>query len=119
MGPAISAATARVLLCLEEMGAEYQLVPVDLFHPRAKVPSPSRRKRKRNQTFPRVNQQHACLDHRLTFTPAFANAFRGKILNSESRAISRYVQRKYKSSGPDLPREGSLEESAMVDFGWK
>ncbi|CAL9209053.1 unnamed protein product, partial [Musa hybrid cultivar] len=34
----------------------------------------------------------------------------------ESRAISRYVQRKYKSSGPDLPREGSLEESAMVDL---
>ncbi|CAL9132240.1 unnamed protein product [Musa acuminata var. zebrina] len=37
----------------------------------------------------------------------------------ESRAISRYVQRKYKSSGPDLPGEGSSEESATVDFGWK
>ncbi|CAL9206096.1 unnamed protein product, partial [Musa hybrid cultivar] len=36
------------------MGAEYQLVPVDLFHPRAKVPSPPCRKRKRNQTSPRV-----------------------------------------------------------------
>ncbi|XP_026664888.2 pentatricopeptide repeat-containing protein At4g16390, chloroplastic-like, partial [Phoenix dactylifera] len=33
----------------------------------------------------------------------------------ESRAIATYVARKYKSSGPDLLREGALQESAMVD----
>ncbi|THU55920.1 hypothetical protein C4D60_Mb11t11730 [Musa balbisiana] len=107
------------------MGAEYQLVPVDLFHPRAKVPAPPRQKRKRNQTSLRVNQQHACLDHRLTLPPrdscsplASCRSWRTETFCSlvKLRAISRYVQRKYKSSGPDLPREGSLEESAMVDL---
>ncbi|XP_010904831.1 probable glutathione S-transferase GSTF1 [Elaeis guineensis] len=34
----------------------------------------------------------------------------------ESRAIARYVARKYESSGPDLLREGNLRESAMVDL---
>uniref|UniRef100_A0A6J0PA58 glutathione transferase n=1 Tax=Elaeis guineensis var. tenera TaxID=51953 RepID=A0A6J0PA58_ELAGV len=39
-----------------------------------------------------------------------------EILNlTESRAIARYVARKYKSSGPDLLREGDLQESAVVD----
>ena len=28
-GAAMSTATVRVLLCLEEMGAEYELVPID------------------------------------------------------------------------------------------
>ncbi|RWW04961.1 hypothetical protein GW17_00031794 [Ensete ventricosum] len=77
-GAAMSTATVRVLLCLEEMGAEYELVPIDFFTGEHKSP------------------------------PHLAR-------NVKSRAISRYVLRKYKSSGPDLLRDGSLEESAMVD----
>ncbi|CAL9075687.1 unnamed protein product, partial [Musa textilis] len=90
----IGAATARVLLCLGEMGAEYELVPVDFFTREQKSP-------------------HHLARNAFGLVPVLED---GDLLLFESRAIARYVLRKYKSSGPDLVREGSLEESAMVDL---
>ncbi|CAL9136323.1 unnamed protein product [Musa acuminata var. zebrina] len=92
-GAAMSTATVRVLLFLEEMGAEYELVPIDFSTGEHKSPPHLAR-----NPFGQM--------------PAFED---GDLMLFESRAISRYVLRKYKSSGPDLLREGSLEESAMVD----
>ncbi|XP_008805761.2 probable glutathione S-transferase GSTF1 [Phoenix dactylifera] len=93
-GATMSTCTARVLLCLEEMGAEYELVPIDFSTGEHKQPAHLAR-----NPFGQV--------------PAFED---GALILYESRAIARYILRKYKSSGGDLLKEGSLEESAMVDL---
>uniref|UniRef100_A0A0D9V129 glutathione transferase n=1 Tax=Leersia perrieri TaxID=77586 RepID=A0A0D9V129_9ORYZ len=85
---------ARVLLCLEEVGAEYEIVDVD-FHAR----------------------EHKSPDHlaRNPFgqVPAFQD---GDLMLFESRAICRYILRKHRSTdGANLLREGNLAESAVVD----
>ncbi|CAM0957808.1 unnamed protein product [Alopecurus aequalis] len=92
-GVAASPFVATVLLCLEETGTGYELVPVDMaaLEQRSK-PHLSR------SPFGKI--------------PAFED---GEITLFESRAISRYVLRKDGSGTPDLLRESSLEESAMVD----
>nr|CAB3477191.1 unnamed protein product [Digitaria exilis] len=89
-GPAASTNVARVLVCLEEVGAEYELVPVDM--PSGEHKSPAHVAR---NPFGQV--------------PAFQD---GDLILSESRAISKYILRK---GGSDLLRESNLSESAMVD----
>ncbi|CAN6360307.1 unnamed protein product [Urochloa humidicola] len=89
-GPAASTNVARVLVCLEEVGAEYELVPVDM--PSGEHKSPAHVAR---NPFGQV--------------PAFQD---GDLILSESRAISKYILRK---GGSDLIRESNLAESAMVD----
>ncbi|XP_051219868.1 probable glutathione S-transferase GSTF1 [Lolium perenne] len=92
-GPAMSTNVARVLVCLEEVGAEYEVVSIDF-----KV------------------MEHKSPEHlaRNPFgqMPAFQD---GDLLLFESRAISKYVLRKYKTDEVDLLREGNLKETAMVD----
>ncbi|RLN22192.1 putative glutathione S-transferase GSTF1 isoform X1 [Panicum miliaceum] len=89
-GPAASTNVARVLVCLEEVGAEYEVVPVDM--PSSEHKSPAHVAR---NPFGQV--------------PAFQD---GDLILTESRAISKYILRK---GGSDLLREGNLSESAMVD----
>ncbi|VAI81226.1 unnamed protein product [Triticum turgidum subsp. durum] len=89
-GLARSTCVARVLVCLEEVGAEYELVHVHLPAGDHKGPSVFAL-----QPFGQV--------------PAFQD---GDLILFESRAISRYVLRKGASG---LLREGSLAESAAVD----
>ncbi|KAL6597920.1 hypothetical protein ACP70R_046725 [Stipagrostis hirtigluma subsp. patula] len=94
-GSAVFANAARVLACLEEVGAEYQVVEVDY-----------------------MAQEHKGAEHlaRNPFgqIPAFQD---GDLMLFESRAIAKYVLRKYtKPSQEDLLREGNLEEAAMVDM---
>ncbi|RLM94034.1 putative glutathione S-transferase GSTF1 [Panicum miliaceum] len=69
---------AQVLVCLEEVGAEYEVIDVD-FHA----------------------VEHKGPDH----------------LARNSRAISRYVLRKYRTpdGGTNLLRDGDLQGSALVD----
>ncbi|KAL6597740.1 hypothetical protein ACP70R_046545 [Stipagrostis hirtigluma subsp. patula] len=95
-GSAAFTNVARVLVCLEEVGAEYELVDVD-FHAK----------------------EHKGPDHlaRNPFgqVPAFQD---GDLMLFESRAISRYVLRKYRTAGGvDLLRDGDgdLVASAVVD----
>ncbi|XP_037468410.1 probable glutathione S-transferase GSTF1 [Triticum dicoccoides] len=89
-GPARSTCVARVLVCLEEVGAEYELVHVHL--PAGDHKGPAHLAR---TPFGQV--------------PAFQD---GDLILFESRAISRYVLRKGAS---DLPRQRSLAEAAAVD----
>jgi glutathione S-transferase len=81
---------ARVLICLEEAGAEYEIVPMS-----------------------RSGGDHRRPEHlaRNPFgeIPVLED---GDLTLYQSRAIARYILRKYK---PELLREGNLEESAMVD----
>ncbi|KQK04356.1 probable glutathione S-transferase GSTF1 [Brachypodium distachyon] len=84
---------ARVLVCLEEIGAEYDLVDIDFHVKQHKAPEQLAR-----NPFGQV--------------PAFQD---GDLLLFQSRAISRYVLRKYKTEEVNLLREGNLEESALVD----
>ncbi|KAM3278420.1 hypothetical protein ACQJBY_045970 [Aegilops geniculata] len=94
-GHATSTNVARVLLCLKEVGAEYELVPVDF-----------------------LAGEHNSSQHvqRNPFgkIPAFQD---GDLVLFESRAIARYILRKYRTPGsPDLLGEsGGAEEAAMVD----
>ncbi|KAL6627878.1 hypothetical protein ACP70R_031604 [Stipagrostis hirtigluma subsp. patula] len=93
-GPAMSAHAARILVCLEEVGAEYEVVNVDMQAKEHKSPEHLAR-----NPFGQI--------------PAFQD---GDIVLFESRAIAKYVLRKYsKSAGVDLLREGDLKEAAMVD----
>nr|CAD1829635.1 unnamed protein product [Ananas comosus var. bracteatus] len=89
-GAAMSTNVARVIVCLEEVGAEYEVVPVDFATGEHKSPAHLAR-----NPFGQV--------------PAFQD---GELVLFESRAISRYVLRKHKSA---LLKDGSLKESAMVD----
>ena len=93
-GPAKSRNVARVLVCLEEVGAKYEVVDMDL-----------------------KAREHKSPEHlaRNPFgqTPAFQD---GDLILFESRAMSRYVLHKYyKTDKVDLLREGNLKEGAMVD----
>ncbi|XP_051218092.1 probable glutathione S-transferase GSTF1 [Lolium perenne] len=94
-GVVASPFVATVLLCLEETGVSYELVPVDMAAREQKTePYLSR------NPFGKI--------------PTFED---GEITLFESRAISRYILRKYGPAGTpkDLLRESNLEESAMVD----
>ncbi|KAG6482796.1 probable glutathione S-transferase GSTF1 [Zingiber officinale] len=91
--PAISTASIRVILCLEEVGAEYERVNIDMATGEHKSPAHVAK-----NPFGQV--------------PAFQD---GDLVLFESRAIGRYVLRKFKSSDVDLLHGSSLEESAMVD----
>ncbi|XP_062208431.1 glutathione S-transferase 4-like [Phragmites australis] len=81
---------ARVLVCLEEVGAEYEVVAMS-----------------------RSGGDHRRPEHlaRNPFgeIPVLED---GDLTLYQSRAIARYILRKYK---PELLREGDLAESAMVD----
>lgn len=92
-GPAKSTNAARVLLCLEEVGAEYELVPIDFDAKEHKGPEHLAR-----NPFGQI--------------PALQD---GDLVLFESRAIAKYVLRKYKSEEADLLRESNLEQAAMVD----
>ncbi|XP_074570171.1 putative glutathione S-transferase GSTF1 [Curcuma longa] len=91
--PVMSTAATRVVLCLEEVGAEYERVHVDMATGEHKSPAHLAR-----NPFGQV--------------PAFQD---GDLVLFESRAIGRYVLRKFKSSDVDLLHGSSLEGSAMVD----
>ncbi|CAM0884806.1 unnamed protein product [Alopecurus aequalis] len=93
-GPVKSINVARVLLCLEEVGAEYEVVHMDLFQAKEQK-SPEHLAR---NPFGQV--------------PALQD---GELVLFEARAIAKYVLRKYRSEQADLLREGNLEEAAMVD----
>ncbi|TKW14475.1 hypothetical protein SEVIR_5G170800v4 [Setaria viridis] len=92
-GPAMSTNVARVLVCLEEVGAEYEVVNIDFQAKEHKGPEHLAR-----NPFGQI--------------PAFQD---GDVVLFESRAISKYILRKYKSAETDLLREGNLREAAMVD----
>ncbi|TVU20840.1 hypothetical protein EJB05_30440 [Eragrostis curvula] len=92
-GPARSTNVARVLVCLEEVGAEYEVVNIDFQAKEHKSPEHLAR-----NPFGQI--------------PAFQD---GDVVLFESRAIAKYVLRKYKSADADLLREGNLKEAAMVD----
>ncbi|KAF8660598.1 hypothetical protein HU200_057625 [Digitaria exilis] len=74
-GPVVSPNVARVVLCLEEVGVEYEIVNVEF-----------------------ATGEHKSPEHL-----------------QQSRAISRHVLRKYKSSEVNLLGESNLEEAALVD----
>ncbi|TVU20841.1 hypothetical protein EJB05_30441, partial [Eragrostis curvula] len=82
----MSTNVTRVLVCLEEVGAEYE--------PFGQIPAFQ-------------DGDVVLFEQRLTLH--FDSAI------SESRAIARYVLRKYNSADADLLREGNLKEAAMVD----
>ncbi|XP_051228456.2 glutathione S-transferase 1 [Lolium perenne] len=85
---------ARVMLFLEEVGAEYELVPVDYLAGEHKRP------------------QHLQLNP-FGLMPGFQD---GDLVLFESRAIAKYVIRKYGTADLDLLGENSgIVESAMVD----
>lgn len=92
-GQAMSTSVARVLVCLEEVSAEYEVVNIDF-----------------------QVKEHKSPDHlaRNPFgqIPAFQD---GDLLLFESRAIAKYVLRKHTTDQVDLLREGNLKEAAMVD----
>ncbi|XP_051214765.1 glutathione S-transferase 4-like [Lolium perenne] len=89
-GWAVSPWMARVLICLEEAGVEYELVPMS-----------------------RVGGDHRRPEHlaRNPFgeIPVLED---DDLTLYQSRAIARHILRKYK---PELLRSGNLEETAMVD----
>ncbi|XP_047090775.1 glutathione S-transferase 4-like [Lolium rigidum] len=89
-GWAVSPWMARVLVCLEEAGAEYELVPMS-----------------------RSGGDHRQPEHlaRNPFgeIPVLED---GDLTLYQSRAIARHILRKYK---PELLRSDNLQESAMVD----
>ena len=90
-----STCTARVMISLEEVRAEYEIVPVNL------------------ATGEHKGEAHLARNP-FGQIPAFED---GDVKLFESRAISKYVLRKYKGSGPDLLHEGNLKEAAAVDLG--
>ncbi|CAM0884665.1 unnamed protein product [Alopecurus aequalis] len=90
-GPAKSTGVARVLICLEEVGASYELVHVHI--PAGEHKSPAHVAR---NPFGQV--------------PAFQD---GNLVLFESRAISKYILRKHAS---DLLKESIVSESTMVDI---
>ncbi|CAL4963642.1 unnamed protein product [Urochloa decumbens] len=92
-GHPLSTNVARVLVCLEEVGAEYELVTVDFLAGEHNVPDHVAR-----NPFGKI--------------PALQD---GDLVLFESRAIAKYILRKYKSSEVDLLRESDIEAAAMVD----
>ncbi|KAJ1261621.1 hypothetical protein BS78_09G044400 [Paspalum vaginatum] len=95
-GAAVSPYVATVLVCLEEAGAAYELVPVDMAARENREPHHLAR-----SPFGKI--------------PAFQD---GDLTLFESRAISRYVLRKYRDAGAAgdmLGEGGGLEAAAAVD----
>ncbi|KAJ3669278.1 hypothetical protein LUZ60_011228 [Juncus effusus] len=92
-GAGMSTCTVRVLVALEEVGAEYELVPINFQIAEHKSPAHLAR-----NPFGQI--------------PALED---GDLTLFESRAISRYVARKHKSKA-DLLKESSLVEASMVDM---
>nr|CAB3463922.1 unnamed protein product [Digitaria exilis] len=94
-GPAVSPYVATVLVCLEEAGAAHEVLPLDMAAREQKAP-------------------HHLARNPFGTTPALED---GDLTLFESRAISRYVLRKYGSNAgaADLLREGNLKEASMVD----
>ncbi|KAF0925663.1 hypothetical protein E2562_017231 [Oryza meyeriana var. granulata] len=90
-GVVVSPYVATVLVCLEEAGAAYDLVAVDMAAGEHK-------------------SHHHLARNPFGKIPVFED---GEVTLFESRAIQRYVLRKYNRM--DLLREGNLEESSMVD----
>uniref|UniRef100_J3L218 glutathione transferase n=1 Tax=Oryza brachyantha TaxID=4533 RepID=J3L218_ORYBR len=91
----MSTSVARVVVCLEEVGAEYERVDID-FAAKEHRASPDHLNRNPFGQF-----------------PAFQD---GDLLLLESRAIGRYILRKYKTGDVDLLREGNPRDAAMVDM---
>ena len=91
-GTASSTCTGRLLACIEELGLEYELVPVNLASGEHKQPPHLAR-----NPFGQI--------------PALQD---GDLVLFESRVITRYLVRKY-GKGADLLKEGSPEEAAAVD----
>ncbi|XP_078168590.1 putative glutathione S-transferase GSTF1 [Carex rostrata] len=89
-GPPKLTNVARVLVCLEEVGAEYEVVPIDFFAGQHKSPAHVAR-------------------HPFGQIPAFQD---DDFTIFESRAISRYILKKYKS---DLLPEDDLKKATLVD----
>ncbi|KAM0830762.1 hypothetical protein ACQ4PT_066003 [Festuca glaucescens] len=85
---------ARELVCLEEVGVAYEVVDID---------------------FP--SKEHKSPEHlaRNPFgvIPAFQD---GDLMLFESRAIAKYILRKYRTNEVDMLREGNLQEATMVDI---
>uniref|UniRef100_A0A0E0JIY2 glutathione transferase n=1 Tax=Oryza punctata TaxID=4537 RepID=A0A0E0JIY2_ORYPU len=92
-GRAISTNVSRVLVCLEEVGADYELVTVDFLAGEQNSPEHVER-----NPFGKI--------------PALQD---GDLVLFESRAIAKYILRKYKSSEVDLLRESNIKEAALVD----
>ncbi|XP_073008418.1 probable glutathione S-transferase GSTF1 [Typha latifolia] len=92
-GSLVSSNVVRVLVCLEEAGAEYELVPIDFAAGEHKSPAHLAR-----NPFGQV--------------PVLQD---GDLILFESRAISRYILRKHKSTCVDLLKVVNLQESALVD----
>ncbi|XP_047060792.1 probable glutathione S-transferase GSTF1 [Lolium rigidum] len=92
-GSAAFTNVARVLVCLEEVGADYEIVDIDFHAKEHKGPEHLAR-----NPFGQV--------------PAFQD---GDLMLFQSRAISRYVLSKYKTDEVNLLREGDPEESTLVD----
>lgn len=93
-GPPGFANVSRVLVCLEEVGAKYKVVNVNV-----------------------VAGEHKSPEHLLRNPfgkiPAFQD---GDLVLFESRAIAKYMLRKHKTDRIDLLREGNMKEAAMVDM---
>ncbi|VAH14422.1 probable glutathione S-transferase GSTF1 [Triticum aestivum] len=101
-GVAASPFVATVLLCLEEVGADYELLPLDMAA-----------REQRTEPHLSRNSSYGSISQPFGKIPALED---GELTLFESRAISRYVLRKYGgTSATDLLRASSLEESAMVD----
>uniref|UniRef100_R7W6N8 glutathione transferase n=1 Tax=Aegilops tauschii TaxID=37682 RepID=R7W6N8_AEGTA len=92
-GPAAFANVARVLVCLEEVGADYEVVDIDFMALEHKSPEHLTR-----NPFGQI--------------PAFQD---GDLILFESRAISKYVIHKYKMNEANLMREGIPTNQKVVD----
>uniref|UniRef100_A0A0D9V122 glutathione transferase n=1 Tax=Leersia perrieri TaxID=77586 RepID=A0A0D9V122_9ORYZ len=103
-GHAISTNVSRVLVCLEEVGAEYELVTVNFLA--GEQNSPEHVERNPFGKIPAMQDGDLVL---------FANTNLSITTFSESRAIAKYILRKYKSSEVDLLRESNISEAALVD----
>ncbi|KAK8711533.1 hypothetical protein V6N13_146814 [Hibiscus sabdariffa] len=91
-GAALSPCTSRVMTCLHEKEADFELVPVDLFAGEHK-------------------QLPFLAKNPFGQIPALED---GDLSLFESRAIAAYVAEKFKETGNDLIRHQSLKEAAEV-----
>ncbi|TVU20846.1 hypothetical protein EJB05_30446 [Eragrostis curvula] len=111
-GSAVFANAARVLVCLEEVGIEYEVVEVDYMAKEHKGPEHL----SRNFDLWMLMDGPWCGDVSLQPFGQIPALQDGDVMLFESRAISKYVLRKYgKASNVDLLREGNAEEAALVD----
>ncbi|XP_077225589.1 glutathione S-transferase-like [Tasmannia lanceolata] len=92
-GLPMSTNTARVTACLNEKEIDFQLVPVNL------------------QTGAHKQEPFISLNP-FGQLPAFED---GDLVLFESRAITKYLAKKYEETGPDLLGHKSLAESALVE----